>query len=242
MPIDPERVLPRLRQAIDGEYGGLRIEVTDVNGDSQVMHVNTKIYDENGTEVGHANRSYSNGDHLIADHTKFWLEKHVRGQGCANEFNKAMFDWYKQSGVDEVRLRANIDVGSYAWARQDFDFANPQQAVEKIRPRLRKEIVNARREVEQLGRERDSLPEGPDKKALSDRIDGLKSAIDDAEDLREGFYVGSPDFPTPKQIADLGRPPGLLPEQSRDLSWLGKRVFMEPGVKNIYWHGVKIFE
>ena len=231
--------MPKLRQAIDGEYGGLRIEVTEVGGGSDLMHVTARVYDHYGAEVGHATRSYyKNAEGLSVTHSKFRLDKHVRGNGCATEFNTAMFEWYKESGVSKVDLQANIDVGSYAWARQKFDLANPQQAVDASEPRLKNEIDNAKGEVKSLEQERDSLPKGPDKKAMKLRVDQLHKEIEAAETMRDGFWVGSPDFPTAKAIADLGRPPGLLPEQARDFSWMGKRVFMEPG-KRIIWHGVK---
>ncbi|GAA5064257.1 hypothetical protein GCM10023318_50010 [Nocardia callitridis] len=201
--------------------------------------MSTKIYDENGIEVGHANRTYyNNPEGLIANHSSFFLQSHVRGQGCSTEFNNSLFAWYEQSGVSSVTLKANIDVGSYAWARQDFHFANQQQAVDVIRPRLNREITNAKSELKQLGDERDLLPQGPERDALNSRIGQLEAELQPAEKMRKNFTVGSPDFPTPRAITELGRPPGLLPGQSQNHSWLGKRVFMEHGAE-IHWHGVK---
>ncbi|PPJ07495.1 hypothetical protein C5E44_29530 [Nocardia nova] len=233
--VDETRVLPLLRRAIDGEYGGLRVSVESVSGGSHVMHVGTKIYDAGGNQVGYANRTYYNMEgRIVADHTMFRLDNDVRGQGCANELNNAMFAWYRQSGVDEVMLRANIDVGSYAWARQGFEFANQQAAVNDILPRLNREIRRMRADLAQLEREQASAPDSSRGRKMRE----LSSLLRTSEGIAGRFEVGSVDFPRPAEIAKLGRPEGLLPGESRELSWPGKRVFMEPGVR-ISWHGVK---
>ncbi|MFF0452476.1 toxin glutamine deamidase domain-containing protein [Nocardia africana] len=233
--VDEARVLPLLQRAIDGEYGGLRVSVESVSGGSHVMHVATKIYDAGGNQVGYANRTYYNMEgRIVADHTMFRLDSDVRGQGCANELNNAMFAWYRQSGVDEVMLRANIDVGSYAWARQGFEFANQQAAVNDILPRLNREVRRMRADLAQLEREQAPLPDD----ARDRKVEELGNLLRESERIVERFKVGSPAFPTPAEIAKLGRPEGLQPGESRELSWPGKRVFMEPGVR-ISWHGVK---
>lgn len=239
MPVDPARLLPLLRRAIDGEYGGLFARVVEVNGNSDTLHVKVKIFDASGKEVGVATRTYYlNGGRPIANHTKFTLDENLQSQGCATEFNNALFDWYAESGVDQVILRANVDVGSYAWARQGFKFANEPQAVQEIRPRLKREIDKATADVEALRREMNTLPDGPEKSQLKGKIEDLESAIKQGNKILARFHVGSDNFPTPMEISQLGRPVDALPGQSRELSWLGKRVFMEPGVK-ISWQAVK---
>lgn len=239
MTVDPVRLLPLLRRAIDGEYGGLLARVVEVNGNSDTLHVTVKLFDSSGNEVGIATRTYYlNGGHPIANHTKFTLDENLQSQGCATEFNNALFDWYAESGVDRIILRANIDVGSYAWTRQGFKFANEPQAVQEIRPRLKREIDKAAADVEVLRREMDSLPDGPEKSQLKGKIEDLESTIKQGRKILARFRVGSDNFPTPMEISQLGRPVDALPGQSRELSWLGKRVFMEPGLK-ISWQAVK---
>jgi hypothetical protein len=241
LPVDEARLLPHFRRAIDGVYGGLRVHVEEVTGDWATLTVRSKIYDANGMEVGHAGRSYHKIEgRIVANHFSFWLNKNFRGHGCATDFNNAMFSWYKDSGVDKVTLRANIDVGSYAWARQGFEFDQHQQAVDRIRPRLVKQIARTEEEIEQLKTQLGSLPEG-EQKPMKRRVEKLASAVDDARELLSKFVVGSPDFPTPRQIVDLGRPEGLLPGESRGLQWLGKRVLIEENAE-IHWHGVKKFD
>lgn len=242
MPFDKERLLPQFRQAIEGEYRGLRVEIHDVNFDLEKgrLHVEIKFTDQIGRHAGLADRFYfKEGEDPIAHHEIFTLKPQLQGNGFAKEWGNAMSDWYRQSGVAEVRLVANIDVGSYAWARQGFEFADQAEAVEVIRPRLENELSNASGEVEQLTRDRDSLPAGPERKALDNRINELNSGIQDGKDMLDSFKVGSPDFPTPRAITELGRPAGLLAGQSEELTYLGKRVFMEFG-KTIKWHGKSV--
>lgn len=243
MPFDKERLLPQFRQAIEGEYRGLRVEIHDVNFDIEKgrLHVEIKFTDQIGRHAGLADRFYfKEGDNLIAHHELSTLRPQFQGNGFAKEWQNSMFDWYRQSGVAESRLLANIDVGSYAFARQGFEFADQAEAVELIRPRLENELSNARSEVEQLARDRDSLPVGPERDALVKQIKEHSSMIEKGEKMLDDFRVGSPDFPTPRAITELGRPAGLLPGQSEELSYLGKRVFMEFG-ERISWHGKYVF-
>ncbi|MFI7191939.1 hypothetical protein ACIBQ0_19570 [Nocardia nova] len=69
----------------------------------------------------------------------------------------------------------------------------------------------------------------------------LADLIKEANGIAKRFYEGSPDFPKPEEIARLGKPANLLPGESRNLTWPGKRVFTEPkGV--VSWQGVKMIE
>ncbi len=135
-------------------------------------------------------------------------------------------------------LHANIDVGSYAWARQGFEFSSKADAVRDIRPRLLKEIDREQREVDQLTQELNGIPEGPEKYSLLERRKKIEGVLEKADALYEHFHVDSPHFPTPKEISELGRPIGLPSEEMRKLTWLGKNVLMERG-KNISWAGFK---
>lgn len=234
-PLDEERVLAQLQQAINGEYGGLRVVVERVSGDSGGLYPEMTIYDADGKQVGRATRSYFYREgNILANHSVFSLHKSVQGQGFAGEWNTAMFEWYRESGVTEVVLRANIDVGSYAWARQGFEFSNQQQAVNDILPRLNREIRKLRAVIARESAEQARSPS-------DERVENLKelAALErKAAGIVKRFRVGDEDFPHPEEIALLGRPEGASSVESRDLSWLGKRVFMEPGV-TIMWHAVR---
>ncbi|MQY31464.1 putative T7SS-secreted protein [Nocardia aurantia] len=237
--VDKATSLPQFQQAMGGEYGGLHVRVNHIYGDYQAVHVEMKIFDADGMRVGHATRTFENrAGHLSAHHANLVLQKSVQGQGFATEMNNAMFAWYRDSGVEEVLLRANIDVGSYAWARQGFEFQNGEEAARTIRPRLGNEIRREQMNLDQLRLEVATAPNGPEKIALQKKIRDVEQVIKDAKTLHKNFEVGSPHFTTPKQITELGRPVGIPPEQLRKMTWLGKNVFLDP-VENISWHGIK---
>ncbi len=241
LPVDEARVLPQFRRVIDGEYGGLRISVDNVEGNSERMIVRSRIYDAAGNEVGQVRRYFQQVEgRLTVHHDSFWLNKNVRGQGCSTEFNKAMIDWYRDSGVKEITLVANKDVGCYAWARQKFDFAIQHEAVNKFGGRLGRELAAEKLKLEGFLSNYILLPDGSEKETLSADIIKQTEFIRKIENLCKRFQVGAADFPTAKEIADLGRPGDLLPGESRELSWLGKRVFLEP--KALDWRGVMNLE
>ncbi|MFJ1456977.1 hypothetical protein [Nocardia sp. N2S4-5] len=243
LPADPNRLLPLLRQAIDGEYGGLRVEVENLTCIPNELNVKGKIWslpDRFGYRrlVGEFSRDFTiDGDgRITANHDFLKVEEDVQGQGFATEFNRAMFDWYRESGVHKVTLLANIDVGSYAWARHGFTFADEHIAIDQIRPRLENEIDRATQRAEALRQQLNSLPPGQERSPLERQLNDLDSIISQGQAILDRFEVGSPNFPTPKEISQLGRPADLSPEQARDQTWPGKTIFMEPG-ESILWNG-----
>ena len=233
-PLDVEHVLPQLRQAIEGEYSGLRVVIEDVSN-GWGLRVETGIYDTNGNRVGYANRTYHyNEGNLTAEHNTFRLQDDFRGRGFATEFNERMFDWYAQSGGADVRLVASSSVGCYAWASAGFEFGSEPGACQHIRPNLDREIRRMRDELGHLERE---LADSPDDERRG-KLKELRDMIVKADEIYARFKVGSDNFPTPREILEIGKPDGLLPGQSRHLTWPGKRVFTEPEGK-VSWQGVK---
>lgn len=45
-----------------------------------------------------------------------------QGVGFATEVGQVMEAWYRELGVSDISVHANIDVGGYAWARAGFEF------------------------------------------------------------------------------------------------------------------------
>lgn len=237
---DESALFEQVKKSIDGTYAGLRVEVHGFSPQTDSIGINAKIFDSSGNEIGYMTRDLirvSDSGPLLANHRMLRLDANVQAGGFAREFNSSLEKWYKKSGVENIHLHANIDVGSYAWARQGYEFANHDQAVEQIRPRLDREIAIAKRNLEEL-RSYDSMPIGLERYAAERKYWDFRDDLDKAEDIRERFHVGSPRFPSPNEIAELFRPADLEAGESKDLSWAGKRIFMEPG-KEIGWHGVK---
>ncbi|MEV5541081.1 putative T7SS-secreted protein [Saccharopolyspora shandongensis] len=238
---DEQRALSLIRSELDGKYGDLNLSVKDVSGREGAFRVFAEITDESGQRVGSTTRDIQQTpDGLSVTHAKTELSPAARGSGFATEFNSKMLDWYEESGVKRIDLQANIDVGSYAWARDGFEFANEAQAVDKIAPRLEHELARAERE---LGELQATLREpGADTDALRKEIDLREQTLDSAREIMSRFVEGHEKFPTPKEISELGRPDGLLPGESRNLQWMGKNVLTGRDYRTgeyVRWHGVK---
>lgn len=58
----------------------------------------------------------------LAYHEAFLLNDAAQGKGTAKQILAETLRIYQQLGVRDIILDANIDVGSYAWARYGFDF------------------------------------------------------------------------------------------------------------------------
>jgi GNAT superfamily N-acetyltransferase len=57
---------------------------------------------------------------LIAHHTGFELKPEYQGQGIAKAILADQIAFYEEQSVSSVNLTANINVGSYAWAKYGF--------------------------------------------------------------------------------------------------------------------------
>lgn len=53
-------------------------------------------------------------------HDLFILPRKMQGKGLAKQVLGSFYRQYKQAGVASIHILANIDVGSYAWARYGF--------------------------------------------------------------------------------------------------------------------------
>ncbi|WP_010315446.1 GNAT family N-acetyltransferase [Saccharopolyspora spinosa] len=242
--IDEAAVLAGFREAMNGDYGGLTFEVTSVGPAHGSVSVRGDIKDASGKKVGYATRDYGHTSQgkLVVNHAMLHLDKDVRGQGFGREFSNRIEEWYKNSGVDSVTLRANSDVGGYTWARQGYEFANLDHPQQRVLPRLEREIRNTARDVEGMRAECAAMQPGDAKWALEKRISRLdlelREARNIADDIRSATDVRQ--LPKPIKIADLGRPPELHDQPSPDELWLGKRALLDP-TGNFSWQGVKRF-
>ena len=54
------------------------------------------------------------------DHSYLQLPRDAQGAGIAKKLLASQIETYKQLGLEKVTLHANIDVGSYAWAKYGF--------------------------------------------------------------------------------------------------------------------------
>ncbi len=83
------------------------------------------LIDANGHMVAEIERDFvRTDDGLSVEHNGMVVNPSYQKQGFGSQFFFASEDKYREMGVSEIRLKANNDVGGYAWARMGFDFAD----------------------------------------------------------------------------------------------------------------------
>ena len=82
--------------------------------------------------AGHDSMAFSYGDQGIScsrhydfnaktvDHSLWSLPSSIRGDGLGKKVFQESFRFYEAAGIKKVTVHANIDVGSYCWARYRF--------------------------------------------------------------------------------------------------------------------------
>lgn len=186
----------------------LRAQVDEVlkMGEGKIR-VKGYVYDHERLDVGEFTRYLERDDDdgtWFANHDFLALNTGYRGQGFAKQWNDSMFDWYRANDVKYVKLLANIDVGGYAWAKQGFDWLDP------IGPKG--VAIDVRRSVK-LYESNYTAAQLASANAVFDRL--------------ETVPFGSPNFPTPYEVAMAGWTEGVD-------DWPGKR-----GMLGTRWEGIK---
>jgi GNAT superfamily N-acetyltransferase len=105
-----------------GGYSG-----TDVKG---ILSIRTKVFDEVGDQMAAIDRTFRkyHDDTLIADHAYFNINREFQGKGFAKKFMAESVNLYEKIGVSQIEMGANIDIGSYAWAKYGFQPITLSQA------------------------------------------------------------------------------------------------------------------
>lgn len=62
-------------------------------------------------------RSFSN---KTVFHETFKIPENVQGKGYAREVFKSLYEQYKNAGIENIELTANMAIGGYAWAKYGF--------------------------------------------------------------------------------------------------------------------------
>lgn len=211
-----EQLRQEVEQALQGEYGsaGLTIKVERAVsiGDGPLSFYG-QILDPEGKKVGRFSRLVRRDDRtgeLHAEHVMLQLARRVQGSGFAEQFNRNLYDWYRESGLTKVEVHADIDVGGYTWARAGYDFLGPQSA--------QKFLDEARIKVDK------ALARTP-KYLTRDQVRALDQYLRDLEDGKEP--VSAP------RIAGFGREPG---QGGRGAMWAGKWLML----KSDWWGALRL--
>lgn len=192
-----------VEEKLNGEYAGLTVKVTQVGADRNLLAVSAEIF-KDGRKVGEVERHFGrafdpdNQPVLSAYHDFLELRPDVQGQGFAEAWNGHLEQWYRDSGVGNIFVGANIDVGGYAWARHGFDFRTEQTAA-GIAARLKWRLTEH-----------------------AERYDAAQIAAGQEMLDRMRLDFSDPRFPTAFEVSQAGRKPG----QGRDGYWPGKDAML----------------
>ena len=98
----------------DIDSGQFKIEYSDADG---LFTLTRHIFREEGTGL------------IIANHSHFELPKRLQHKGISKRLLSACYRAYEKMGVSEMRVRANLDVGGYTWAKYGFYAKNRAEAL-----------------------------------------------------------------------------------------------------------------
>lgn len=167
-----------------------------------------RLSDDTGAEVGFFSRQVKQDDdgEWYVTHDNADVSPHWQRKGIATEVNRVFEDWYRDSGIDSIRLNASgafNNTGGYVWARAGYDWDPATSAfiVETAVDRIRKAAAKA----------------------------GNKETAKQAKDLLQQVR-GSSDpaaWPTPAELAAFGYKPGAETWPGKtvmlDFSWYGRK-------------------
>lgn len=209
--VDPYDVA---QEIFGGEFAGLHVSVAQLelgDGEEDPIHlIGGVVEDGKGKQVGDwtATIIAEPGERPYLEDPGLRLKSTVQGSGFSLEWLAQMFAWARDNDFSHAQIWANEDVGGYAWAVQGWDWADGEES----RPFIEDFLARARR--------RDLSEEE------EDQLGQLEEALKlDAKD---------PGFPTPRQLASIGRQPGQGGKSAR---WLGKDLLL--GTK---WRAALRFE
>ncbi|MEV6776007.1 hypothetical protein [Streptomyces syringium] len=210
--LTPEQLQEGLQQALNGEYGGLRIKIDAVYPMGNTLGWSAQFVDAAGNPVGRMERDFIRREDgtLAVKHMIMKIDDPAfRGKGAGSAISSDLENWYRQSGVAEIRLTAAKENGAYTWAQRNYNWAN-----EKSAQRIVNRVAAKMKDAEwSLSKEE------------------FEAAQDIVKRARENPF-GSPDYPRPREIANIGREAGRATGRS---DFFGKRVLLDQ-----HWEGRKI--
>lgn len=88
-------------------------------------------------------RTFSKLDSGILDvhHDFFTLDKKYQGKGLSKDVFRALYKQYKNVGVEQMTVFANIDVGGYTWARYGFYAEDKFNALSAVKSEKAKNFI-----------------------------------------------------------------------------------------------------
>jgi hypothetical protein len=134
-----------------------------------------------------------------------------QGKGFAGVFNRQAENYYISHGADRIDVHSALSGGGYAWARQGYDFKSPGTVPYRVEDHLTKAAGTLHPKVE------------ADLRSISTRF---------------SLRFDDPDYPTPMEVANVGRVEGASTWPGKDImrgsDWYGVKP-LQPGGTRVSW-------
>lgn len=203
-----DRLVDAVRQVAEDVDLPDGVSVGTVDGTSDGWFL--QLIDRNGKQIAVFNRTvrpFSDPPHVYNDLIE--VDTEWRGRGIASKVNGAFEDWYRRSGIPEVRTHATSDpsgglIGAVVWPRAGFDWTPGSTKQEHALKPLQAVLDAAT---------------GSGDQDLAAKAAGMIAEVNGSDDLA--------DWPTPAEILNAGYRKG-------DTSWPGLEA-----MKNADYYGTK---
>lgn len=161
--------------------------IRDSISGKRFLTANISIIDStDGTPVANLTRTFHQDGSVY--HSHFDVHEGLQGEGFAAAVNSRAEYHYQSMGFTHIDLVANIDVGTYAWARQGYDFKGLDSLGEGYFVSYYKDVYS--NEMSQKGID----PEGRAERLFGDRTSihaWEVAALDDGETYAYATYAKS---------------------------------------------------
>jgi hypothetical protein len=122
---DDEATIKDVYNYTDEKTGlSARVDSIRSNGPGFSTYVSGSILDRSGKVVGGFERDIRPANQKTVSHGGLVLEGEHQGQGFATRYNVKTEAAYREHGIEQITLNANIDVGGYSWAKAGYRFAD----------------------------------------------------------------------------------------------------------------------
>jgi hypothetical protein len=151
---------------------------------------------------------------VTVTHELLQLNQGAQGSGFATAFNRQAENYYITHGIDTIYVHAGLDTGGYTWASAGFDWDFRDHA---------SSINNVVGKIDDYLGDNQNIPSG-----LLSELESLKTRL-------QSPSVTDPDYPTPKEIADLGRISGVDTWPGKEImtgsNWYGNKFLRPEGAR-----------
>lgn len=200
----------------DGAPVNLSSNVTSIQTSNGKVSVRGEIKEGDfGITVGEFHRIFSsdsNGDVIVTHELLQIFEKEYQGTGFSKVFNRQAENYYITHGIDTIFVHAGLDGGGYTWASSgfDWDYGQHSNSVDNVSGKIDDYLY---------GNKNISADLFADLESLKTRL--------------ESSPVSNKDYPTPKEIADLGRISTVDTWPGKEImtgsNWYGKKTLRPDG-------------